>query len=275
MNESTTHAVRSADGTTIGYAASGTGPVLVAVHGGTADRSRWTTALPLLERHFTVWAVDRRGRGLSGDADAYEVESEAQDLIALVRAAGPDSVLLAHSYGGVCALAAADRLPELAALVLYDPAFATPGHDVVDEATLAEVERAIAEGDADGALTIFFRDVISLPDDAIDLMRTTPVWEARKATVHTMLREGRAAQSFRPDPAALSALPFPVLVLHGSESPPWLQAAAAATHVAIPSSELVPLEGQAHMAMDSAPEAFVREIVQFLERAGRLAGTRA
>ncbi|HET7690667.1 MAG TPA: alpha/beta hydrolase [Nocardioidaceae bacterium] len=266
MNPTAQQTVISSDGTPIGFEVSGSGPVLITVHGGTADRSRWNTVAPLLARHFTVWAVDRRGRGLSGDATTYSLEAEAEDIRTLVREAGPGSVLLAHSYGATCAMAAASELHDLAALVLYEPAFETPGHVIVDEETFREVESLLAADDRDQALTLFFRRIIGLPDEMIDAMRPTPIWAARLAAAHTMPREGRSAQGFQVDAEKLRGLGYPVLVLRGTESPAWLRSAAAAASEAIPGSSLVELEGQAHMAMDTAPDSFVREVVSFLRR---------
>lgn len=241
---------------------------MVAVHGGTADRTRWTALRPLLEPHFTVWAVDRRGRGLSGDGASYSIEREAEDLVAVVGAAGPEANVLAHSYGATVALTAARELPGLSGLVLYEPAIETPGHVIVDQETFAQMEALLDEDAREDALTLFFSRVIGLPDPMIDAMRATPVWAARLAAVHTLTREGRAAQAFRLDRDALATLPFPVLVLRGTESPEWLRAAAATTHDTIPGSSLVDLDGQAHMAMDTAPEAFAREVTGFLQRSG-------
>ena len=98
----------SRDGTPIGYWRSGQGPALVLVHGATADHSRWETVLPLLEPRATVYAVDRRGRGASGDAAGYAIEDEAADIAAVVDAVadspGGPVDLLGHSYGAICAL---------------------------------------------------------------------------------------------------------------------------------------------------------------------------
>ncbi|MGH2627301.1 MAG: alpha/beta fold hydrolase, partial [Anaerolineales bacterium] len=74
--------VRSDDGTLIAYQRSGEGPPLVLVHGTTADHTRWALILPELERHFSVYAMDRRGRGESGDAESYALEREFEDVAA-------------------------------------------------------------------------------------------------------------------------------------------------------------------------------------------------
>jgi alpha-beta hydrolase superfamily lysophospholipase len=66
-DQATMTRVVSRDGTQIAYWTSGEGPPLVLVHGTTADHTRWRPLLPYLEPHATVHAIDRRGRGASGD----------------------------------------------------------------------------------------------------------------------------------------------------------------------------------------------------------------
>lgn len=58
----------SKDGTPIGVHRSGTGPPLIFVHGTTADHRSWGKVSPSFEQYFTVYAMDRHGRGASGDA---------------------------------------------------------------------------------------------------------------------------------------------------------------------------------------------------------------
>ncbi len=81
--------ITSKDGTMIAYQRSGTGPPLVLVHGTTADHTRWVPILPALEQHFTVYALDRRGRGGSGDAEQYVIEREFEDIVP-ARSCGQD-----------------------------------------------------------------------------------------------------------------------------------------------------------------------------------------
>jgi len=56
--------VTSADGTPIALWKTGSGPSLLVVHGTCADHSAWDKVVPLLADDFTIYAMDRRGRGL-------------------------------------------------------------------------------------------------------------------------------------------------------------------------------------------------------------------
>ena len=76
--------VRSSDGTRIGYHRTGTGPPLVLVHGTTGAHWSFRYLVPELIERFTVHALDRRGRGESGDAPDYTIEREFEDVACLV-----------------------------------------------------------------------------------------------------------------------------------------------------------------------------------------------
>jgi pimeloyl-ACP methyl ester carboxylesterase len=60
--------VTSADGTRIAYERRGSGQPLVLVHGTSVERFTFRFVEPLLIDRFTLYAVDRRGRGESGDS---------------------------------------------------------------------------------------------------------------------------------------------------------------------------------------------------------------
>ncbi|MGC8000707.1 alpha/beta fold hydrolase, partial [Salmonella enterica] len=82
----------------------GSGPPLLLVHGTTGDHSTWGSVLAGLQQHHTVWTLDRRGRGHSGDAANYSLEHESEDIAAVIDAIGSSVNLLGHSFGGLCAL---------------------------------------------------------------------------------------------------------------------------------------------------------------------------
>jgi pimeloyl-ACP methyl ester carboxylesterase len=56
----------------------------VLVHGASADHRRWRPLLPYLEPYLTIHALDRRGRGATGDAPEYRLERGYQDVAAVV-----------------------------------------------------------------------------------------------------------------------------------------------------------------------------------------------
>jgi pimeloyl-ACP methyl ester carboxylesterase len=96
----------------------------VLVHGASADHTRWRPLLPYLEPYVTVHALDRRGRGASGDAPEYRLEREYQDVAAVVDtvapAAGQPVSVYGHSHGGIVAFGAAAMTTNVRRLVLYE-----------------------------------------------------------------------------------------------------------------------------------------------------------
>src|SRR5215207_5274871 len=91
-------AVTSKDGTRIGVECAGTGPTLLFVHGGVGDHTRWTPMFPLLASTFTVCAMDRRGRGASGDSPEYSLGKEAEDVAAVVNSRPGPVLVFGPSY---------------------------------------------------------------------------------------------------------------------------------------------------------------------------------
>src|SRR6201989_453903 len=97
-----TGTVSSADGTVIGFDQSGAGPAVILVQGALMNRSDpvMTGIAAGLSRWFTVLNYDRRGRGDSGDTQPYAVEREAEDLVALIVAAGGEGAACGGAVGG-------------------------------------------------------------------------------------------------------------------------------------------------------------------------------
>ncbi len=67
--------VTSRDGTTIAGTVTGKGPPVVLVHGTSGSDFSWALVRPHLEGRHTVCAVQRRGRGHSGDGAEYCLEA--------------------------------------------------------------------------------------------------------------------------------------------------------------------------------------------------------
>jgi pimeloyl-ACP methyl ester carboxylesterase len=252
--------VTSSDGLRIACQVEGAGTPLVMVHG--AGSGRWSFELvrPHLRDRFTVWAIDRRGRGDSDDADSYAIEREFEDVAAVVREAGPGALLFGHSYGGLVVAGAAARLNGLPRLAVYEGPM---GGVLADEEWTARFERRVESGDGDAALREFMSDIGGYTDAEIEAMQGTPAWQARLDTAQTVPRELRAERAFGLDALRLGDLVSPTLVLVGSESPDWAQRSTRAFAAAIPGAELHTLEGHGHGAAVSGPELLAAEIAGF------------
>jgi len=251
------------DGVRLGCEVAGQGPPLVTVHGAGSARWGFDLVRPLLEPLFTVWALDRRGRGDSADgADgAYELEREFDDVAAALREAGPGALLVGHSYGALVACGAAARLDGLPRLALYEPPM---GGVLADEAWIERFEERVDAGRRGEAVREFLRDVGGYSHDEIDAMEGTPAWEQRLAVAPTVPRELRAEHALALGDLELEALELPCLLLLGSASPDWARRSTHAFAAALPSAELRLLEGHGHGAAVTGPELLAAELARFL-----------
>ncbi|MBI5276294.1 MAG: alpha/beta hydrolase [Burkholderiales bacterium] len=258
----------SADGTRIGYEQGGSGPPLVLVHGTSAGAGRWAKVLPQLQSRFTVYAMDRRGRGGSGDTPPYAMEREFEDVAAVVESIGAPVDLLGHSFGAICSIEAARRVRNLRRLVLYEPPMpvpgATSGPGVRASEDLQRLQDRLDASDREGVLEIFFRDMNGMPEAQFEAFRQLPEWRSRVAAAHTLPREVGAVQAYRFDASAFTALQVPVLLMLGGESPPYFGSAIDMIARALPQAQRVTLAGQRHVAMDTAPALFADSVLSFL-----------
>lgn len=265
--EGTMESVIAIDGTRITYQRAGAGPPLVLVHGSLDDHTRWMGVLPALMGQFTTYALDRRGRGGSGATDpaTYAIEREFEDVAAVVDAIGEPVYLLGHSYGALCALEAARRTDLVRKLVLYEPPFpAPPGTPLSLPGALAKMDDFLEAGNRDAVVLTFAREVACLPEEAIGAVRGSPAWQGVLDLAHTIAYEVRAAEGYVFDPARFRGLTTPTLLLLGSDSAPFLKVATEALAGVLPYGRLVTLSGQGHLAIDAAPDLFLREVFQFL-----------
>lgn len=256
--------VTSADGTAIAVERSGDGPPLVFVHGTAGDHGDWRSVRPTLDEAFTVYAIDRRGRGRSGDASEYALEREFEDVAAVVESIDRPVFLLGHSFGGLCSLEAALRTDNIATLVLYEPLVPVESGELVSPAVLGELETLLSDGDREAALVMFLREMVGVSDDEINAIEGGPEWKAGLAAVHTVPRESRGLNGYLFDPRRFENMTTTTILLVGSETPGYLQQFTETVAEALPESRLVTLQGQGHAAMNTAPEEFVRTVVELL-----------
>jgi pimeloyl-ACP methyl ester carboxylesterase len=259
----------SADGAEIAYWTTGAGPPLVLVHGAPADHTRWVPLLPHLEPHVTVVAMDRRGRGRSGDGPTYAVEREYEDVAAVVDAvavaSGSSVDVYGHSYGGFVAFEAPLLTSNIRKLVLYEgwpvlnpDVFALPA-DV--EHRMDELARA---GDTDGVIETMFRAVFDISDEDLAALKAAPSWAGRVAAAPALTRELRAIAQTVFDPSVAARIDVPVLLVTGETSGEPSRKDVDRVASAIPEARILELKNREHVADILEPELFARELLAFL-----------
>ncbi len=94
---------------------SGSGPLLVLLHGMAGSGATWRHVAPLLGRHFTVVAPDLLGHGQSSKPRAdYSLGAHASTVRDVMSALGHDAAtLVGQSWGGGVAMQVAYQFPSL------------------------------------------------------------------------------------------------------------------------------------------------------------------
>jgi pimeloyl-ACP methyl ester carboxylesterase len=261
--------VVSRDGTPIACWTSGQGPPLVVVHGTPADHTRWRPLLPYLEPHVAVHAMDRRGRGASGEGPAYELAREYEDVAAVVdavaEASGAPVDLYGHSHGGIVAFGAATLTSRIRRLVLYE-GWPLPNPEVyaLPPGLEDRMDALLAAGDRDAVVETIFRELELLSDEDMEAFKTAPSWPGRVAAAHTITREVRAETGARLDPRLAGRIAVPVLLLTGEHSRDPAKAGIEAVAAALPDARIIVLQGQEHVADVLVPEVFAEQVLAFL-----------
>ena len=258
--------VTSADGTTIGYRQSGTGPGIVLVHGGGQSSQNLMTLAGTLSDRFTVYVPDRRGRGMSGPyREDHRVREEVEDLGALLDRTEAHNVF-GLSVGALIAIEAARVLPAIARLALYEPPLEFDG--ITQTAWLPRYERELAAGQSAAAMatalkgtadrTVFRLVPRFLLTSALghvirhtgDRPATAGV-AALRDLIPTMHYDARIVLDAAGQLDRFASLSCDTLLLGGSRSARNLTAALDGLTAVLPCARRVTLPGTGHTAADN------------------------
>jgi pimeloyl-ACP methyl ester carboxylesterase len=274
VTEAPSRVVTSADGTPI--AVFGTGPratpggprPVLLVHGTTGDHTTFRVVGPMLARSRPVHAIDRRGRGASGDTLPYAIEREFEDVAAVATSLAADTGgpvdLVGHSYGGRASLGAALLTDAVRRVVCYEGAPTPPGESYHPAGIEDRLRAALATGDNDAALAAFMREVVGMPEAELAAYRQNPVWPARAAAAGTILRELESEADASASLDRLGAVRQPVLQVLGGASLPVFRAATEALDARLADGRIVVIDGARHAAHHTHPDAFVAAVERFL-----------
>jgi pimeloyl-ACP methyl ester carboxylesterase len=125
-DDAVTTDVLTVPGAHLYYAVSGSGPVLLLIHGAPADSDVFAPIVPLLEEDYTVVRYDTRGISrshLDGAAEEIPVAVHADDARHILARFGDEpAAVLGSSGGAVIGLALAERYPlQVRTLVAHEP----------------------------------------------------------------------------------------------------------------------------------------------------------
>ncbi|MEV1048709.1 alpha/beta hydrolase [Streptomyces sp. NPDC049916] len=254
--------VTSLDGTRIGFTKSGTGPGLVLVQGAMADLHAYDTLAQTLAPSFTVYAMDRRGRGTSPKTytPAHTLDRDVEDIDAVLAHTGANLVF-GLSSGAVITLEAARTLHRVTAAALFEPPFYPHG---ISRTGIKRLNTEIEQGDQPSALLDALLVAQTAPTPlrilprplaralarivlAVDDRRTPP-----RSTLRDLLPAVRYdfhdVQTADGTITRYRSLTKPVLLLSGTRSPAFLQEAARTLHTVIPEARHTVINRAGHDA---------------------------
>ena len=237
--------------------AHGEAPVVVLVHGSLDRAGSFARVVRRLDDLHTV-AYDRRGyhrsRHLLPVHDA--LAGHVDDLLSIV--GSRPAVVVGHSYGGDIALGAALRTGDsgpIRAIAAFEPPMPWLGEWATRPGAVGPSPQSSLEHDDPGQVAErFFRRMVG--HSAWDRLPEATK-EARRADGPALAAE-IAGIRVREAPFDVTTLAIPAVFGRGSESLPHHRASADWLVANVAGSELVEIEGAAHGAHLTHPDAFAR-----------------
>jgi pimeloyl-ACP methyl ester carboxylesterase len=263
--------ITSADGTTIGYRSTGSGPGLIVIHGALETAKGYQGFAAALAEDFTVHVVDRRGRGESGPHDpAHSLKTEVDDIRAVQAATGAQR-LFGVSSGAVIALEAALQLENITHVVAYEPPINAPGRK---DHVFRRFEQEVADGQTFEAMATILNGLEVGPRWLRLLPRKVLAGLMRKladgdeedlvALVPTVRYDFRIVRQGSANLERLKALDSRVLLLGGTKSARYLKEALQQLQTLLPQATSAQLGGANHNSSTESPQLVVSTVRSFL-----------
>lgn len=244
---------------------SGTGEIVLLIHGSLCDYRYWRWQLPALGESFHVVAASLAGCWPHGGAHpdpGYTIQAHAQDMIALARALSPKQNVhvVGHSRGAQVALEVALRAPDLCkTLTLADPGFRFD-HEAATPPFYAPAIQLLLQGQAGTAVEQF-----------IDTVNGPGTWRKMVGWFKDMVRDNAMtllSQILEANlPVSLTEagrLTCPVLLLGGADSPARYGSRLDQLQDVLPQAQRAVIRLAAHGMNLANPRAFNRVCLDFL-----------
>jgi pimeloyl-ACP methyl ester carboxylesterase len=243
----------------------GSGPALVLLHAGIADRTMWTEHLrPLSEAGYRVVAPDLPGFGdapvAPGEQAPWSAVVQHLDALGVEQAA-----LVGNSFGAAVALRVAAVAPErVSALVLISASAPTipPSPELL--AIWQAEESALERGDTEAAVAAVV-DAWTLPD-APTRLRDRIAAMQRRAFEHQAIahEESEVPDPVEEDPSVLARVTMPALVTSGEFDLLDFRLGAPELCRLLPNARRGVIPRAGHLAPLEAPQVFRDLVLDFL-----------
>jgi pimeloyl-ACP methyl ester carboxylesterase len=115
----------------------------------------------------------------------------------------------------------------------------------------------------------FFRDLLSVPVEDLDELRSTELWPSIIGDAEASLGDLRALRRYDFKAERFRELRVPVMLQIGTESPHDLYVTDALAAV-LPNARIQELLGQAHEAMTTAPKMYADRYLAFSSSRARI-----
>ena len=115
------------------------------------------------------------------------------------------------------------------------------------------------------ALSTFLAGIVGMSHAGLEAYRRDPVWPARVAAAHTILREIEAEATAAASIEGLAAVRAPVLLVLGSISRSPFRIGTEALAARLADARIAVIDGAAHAAHHTHAPEFVALVEQFLD----------
>jgi 3-oxoadipate enol-lactonase len=241
----------------------GSGPPVLLIHAGVADRRMWDPLVDALGHTFRVVRPDLRGFGETPLPPGPF--SNAEDLDGLLAHLGIAHVaVVGSSLGGRAALELATTHPaRVSSLVLLNTAYRGLEPSPAAEAVGEEEERLLEAGDVEGAVELMVRTWLGpdAGDDARELLR---VMQRNAYDVQLAAEEASPAPEPRRDEVDPTTITVPTTLVSGGHDIDHFRAIADHLAGQIPGAERVHLDWAGHLPSLERPDAVLALLLDVL-----------
>jgi pimeloyl-ACP methyl ester carboxylesterase len=258
-----TKATESKDGTRIVYREYGKGPGLVLVQGSMGTMYNFHELAELLARHFTVYTLERRGRGESGPlGENYTIQKEIEDIDTVLTQTNTHFVF-GLSSGAIISLHAAQQLKMIEKLAIFEPPLFEEGEAPLD--ALERYESEINQNHVEAALVAGMKAgkfgpaiLLGLPNSFLERMtrmmlkredkKGTKGYESMRKLAYALKSDFIIAKETIGKVEQFKSVTTPTLLIGATMSPTYLKKANDMLEAVLPNVKRVTLNKVGHAA---------------------------